>query len=112
MSNEFDNCFAELYSTQTAVTGASAVVTIGAVTNVPTVYTDDSASFVFEMGGKSSTGQQQLMTKRSAWASGFPAKGDDVTLSGLPGGNTVNQQVLSTIDRNGILYILAGDNSA
>lgn len=112
MSNEFDNCFGELYSTQTQTTGAAALLTIGSVTNVPVVYTDDSANFVFEMGGKSSTGQQQLMTKRSAWSGGLPAKGDTTTLTGLPGSNTVTQQVLSTIDRNGILYILSGDNSA
>ena len=101
--------FDELYAAQTAAQGTSAVCAIGAITGVACIVSDSGTDLAFYGGGIGNSATMTLQTKLSAWST-LPAKNDSITVSGLAGAN-VTRSVISTTDRNGILYIAIGDNS-
>jgi hypothetical protein len=105
-------CFTELYEAQTDFIGTSPVVAIGSVSSVAFIIGNDDQTTAFEFGGISSTGQNTLITLTSAWTGGIPVKPQIATLTAIPGGGTITQQVISTVERSGILYITIGDNTS
>lgn len=102
----------QTYAIQTATIGTSPVIAIGAVTGVPVIPGKDTGDFTFFSGGQASGGQNTVQTLTSAWTGGIPTKGQIATITQIPGGGTVTEQVLSSNEVAGILYIELGDNSA
>jgi len=73
---------------------------------------ENSADFSFFGGGISSGGQMTIQTILADWAGNIPQKAEIATLTGMAGGDSLSQQVLNTIERNGILYVVIGDTAS
>lgn len=107
--SDFTTAFDELYAAQNDAMGTTPVCAIGAITGVDCVISDNGTDAAFFGGGIANTSEMTLQTKLSDWST-LPVKNDAITVSGLATSN-VSRSVISTTERNGILYIQIGDPS-
>lgn len=112
MSSPFVLAWYELYAAQCEAMGTSPKLAILLDSNVSTVVGEDQDDPSFYGGGIASGGQLiaqvpiQDLTAR-------PAKNDVATITGMAtAAGTYVAQVINTTERNGILYLALGDNTA
>lgn len=101
----------ETYSAQCEMQGTSPKLAILADTNIDTIEGEDQDDPSFFGGGIASGGRlvaQCVLSDLTA----RPQKGDMGTITGRGSGVTYTAQVIDTTDRNGILYLSLGDNTA
>ncbi len=91
-------------------TARNPTITVGGVTCV-CVIGENSDDQSFMGGGIGNQGQMTVQTVLADWGATIPEKPQTATLAGLALGNGLVAQVISTTERNGILYIIIGDNS-
>ncbi len=110
-TNQFIAAFRELYAVQTEAQGTAAVLAVNGSSNIPVVVGQDQDDPAFYGGGIASGGQMTAQVV-STDLGARPAKGDDVTISGMASGTNYVAQVIDTTEANGILRISLGDNTA
>jgi len=101
----------ELYAAQSEMQGTDCTLSVLNDSGIACIEGEDQNDPAFYGGGIASGGQM-IVQCVYADLTARPDKGDIVTVTGRGSGVDYVAQVIDTTDRNGILYLSLGDNTA